>query len=149
MKGHAFSHPAASSTSQESQGGCQSTGNKKLCAGSYSASCKQVQHTPPVWIRERMEGHTNQKHSSPLVCSFAFPGPSYRQSTRVWKQAILLRYRQKVNSSQLPSHSAYIVHLTAPHHADVLSSHIVTRRASTEQYFERKNTHNFYYSTWL
>ena len=33
MKGHAFSHPAASSTSQESQGGCQSTGNKKLCAG--------------------------------------------------------------------------------------------------------------------
>lgn len=27
--------------------------------------CKQVQHTPPGWIRERMEGRTNQKHSSP------------------------------------------------------------------------------------
>lgn len=88
-----------------------------------------------------MEERTNQKHSSPLICSFAFPGPSYRQAAGVWKQVIFLRYRQKVKSSQPLSPSAYITDLTSSPHTGILSSHIFTRRASTEQYFEREHAH--------
>ena len=41
---------------------------------------------------------------------------------------LLLTYCQKVNSSLILYHNAYIVHLILSHHIGILSSHIITRR---------------------
>ena len=44
------------------------------------------------------------------------------------KQIILIFIYQKVRSSLMLCYKAYIIHLTLSHHADILSSHIITRR---------------------
>ena len=44
------------------------------------------------------------------------------------KQTILIFIYQKVRSSLMLCYKAYIIHLTLSHHADILSSHIITRR---------------------
>nr|XP_060478976.1 calcium-responsive transcription factor isoform X2 [Panthera onca] len=59
---------------------------------------------------------------------FVNAGFSCLFSTSVWKQMILLTFCQKVSSSLMLHHNAYVIHLTASHHIGILSSHIITRR---------------------
>lgn len=59
------------------------------------------------------------------------------------KQTILIFIYQKVRSSLMLCYKAYIIHLTLSHHADILSSHSITRRGVqyNKVFQEKGHTH--------
>jgi len=66
-----------------------------------------------------------------ILCVPWDPQPSISRtsiSQNQQKQIILIFTYQKVRGSLMLCYKAYIIHLTLSHHADILSSHIITRR---------------------
>lgn len=68
-----------------------------------------------------------------LIIRFPSCGFSYSRSTADWKQMILLLTYQKVSCNLTLHPDIYVIHLTSSHHADIVSSHIITKRVSTVQ----------------
>lgn len=65
MKGCAVSHPTASSTDHESQGGYHDTGNMKRVQESYSASLLETPTSSiySTWVDPRADGRAHKSET--------------------------------------------------------------------------------------
>lgn len=83
----------------------------------------------------------------PLTHGFTSGSFHYPRSTEVQRQMILLLMsRQKVSSGPMLHHSAYVIHLTSPHHVGI-SSHVITHRrvsAVSKTFWGREHIHKIF-----
>lgn len=103
---------------------------------------------------------SNKKRVNTLFhCTVVFPDPWFHfpcltvtvVNCGLEAEILLLTYAQKVNSSLMPCHNAYTIHLSSSFHAGILPHHHKKScKYSTRRYFgkekKRLHPHNFYYS---